>query len=352
MLRFLYGLAALVGTAASTPAAVQPQAPAAAPPSAAASAGHPSEVSIPDTRRIAFVSRINGHSYSIDVALPEVPPPPKGYPVIYVLDGDAYFGAMAEAVRVNDNAPQAVVVGIGYPRDPVWATSVLARHQPLPPEFATAPPFDAAESLERMYDMGLPMNEAELKEASATGASLTARNVGGMDDFLKTIETEVKPRVYALAPINRADQTLFGHSLGGLAVLEALFTEPTAFRTFVAASPSIWWADKEVLRNEAAFSARVADGRATPRVLVTVGAEEETLPKNLPPPMAALKMKLEALVKRARMVGNACDLALRLRSLHGAAGYEVAPCAVFPAQAHGISVWPAMGRAVSFAFPQ
>jgi len=60
-----------------------------------------------------------------------------------------------------------------------------------------------------------------------------------MDDFLKVIETDMKPRVFALAPVDRGNQTLFGHSFGGLTVLEALFREPGAFRTFVAASPSI-----------------------------------------------------------------------------------------------------------------
>ncbi|HWE44827.1 MAG TPA: hypothetical protein VG407_02275 [Caulobacteraceae bacterium] len=57
-------------------------------------------------------------------------------------------------------------------------------------------------------------------------------------------------------------------------------------------------------------------------------------------------------MKKSRMVGNACDLTARLKTLHGGARYEVADCAVFPDQGHGISPWPAMGRAVSFAFPQ
>ena len=73
--------------------------------SAAARLGHPSDVRLEDTKRIAFVSSVNGHGYSIDVSVPDTPPPPGGYPVIYVLDGDGYFASMVGAVRMNGNAP-------------------------------------------------------------------------------------------------------------------------------------------------------------------------------------------------------------------------------------------------------
>jgi alpha-beta hydrolase superfamily lysophospholipase len=58
---------------------------------------------------------------------------------------------------------------------------------------------------------------------------LTPDNVGGVDDFLQVIEKEIKPRVAALVPVNAGNQALFGHSIGGLAVLRALFTEPMRF---------------------------------------------------------------------------------------------------------------------------
>jgi predicted alpha/beta superfamily hydrolase len=153
-----------------------------------------------------------------------------------------------------------------------------------------------------------------------------------------------------MTKVNRDDQTIFGHSLGGLAVLEALFTEPGAFRTFVAASPSIYWGDSVVLKGEARFSELVSSGKVAPRVLITVGGEEQDIPK-IPPALEAQRAAIEEGIKKARMVGNACDLAGRLKALHGAPGYEVSDCAVFPAQAHGISPWPAIGRAVSFAYP-
>jgi predicted alpha/beta superfamily hydrolase len=275
--------------------------------------------------------------------------PAKGYRVIYVLDGYAYFDSMTEAVRANGNAGGTVVVGIGYPDTPEFIQSVVARHGPPPAMTASGPAFVSALSTERQWDLSLPASDAELADQSIPGMMAPkSKDVGGMDDFLEVIETEVKPRVEALTRIDRSDQTLFGHSLGGLAVVHALFTEPDAFRTFVAASPSIWWNHNEVLKDEAAFSARVNAGEIHPRVLITVGALEQQAPE-LPPEMAALKPKIDALVAQSRMVDNARDLAARLKALNGKPPYRVLDAAVFPEQQHGISPWPAIGRAVTFA---
>lgn len=315
--------------------------------SAAQRLGHPADVTILDTKRIDLVSSVNGRRYSIDVALPDEPPPPGGYPVLYVLDGYGYFASVVEAARGNGNAPKTIVVGIGYPRDPAWSAAILDARRPLPPAFAGAPPFVAAASMERQRDMTLDVDAATLKQMAEIGMKAAPTDFGGVDGFLKTIEVDIKPKVYALADVNRADQSLFGHSLGGLAVLEALFTEPTAFRNFGVASPSIWWGQRAVLNKEAAFAAAVVSGKAAPRVLIEVGGEEETVPP-IPPEMAARKAAIEASVKRSRMVGNACDLATRLKALNGPSGYEVTGCVTFPDQGHGISVWPAIGRMISF----
>lgn len=321
----------------------------AAPVPAQAPAATPAEVAIPNTRHIEFVSKVNGHSYAIDVALPVEPAPAKGYRVIYLLDGNVYFASMVEAVRANGNAPGTVVVGIGYPDTPAWIAGVFARHGPSSPGLAKINPFRAAIGNERRYDMTLPATDAELAAQSVAEARpAVASDVGGLDDFLKVIEVDVKPRVAALTTIDRSEQTLFGHSLGGLAVLQALFTEPEAYRNFVVASPSIWWNNERVLEGEAAFAAKVRAGTIHPRVLVTVGSLEQQLPE-LPPEMAAQQAKIAAFVTKGRMVDNARDLAARLKALPGQPPYKVATAAVFDDQQHGISVWPAIGRAVSFA---
>lgn len=303
-------------------------------------------VSIPNTRRINFVSRVNGHEYSISVALPWVPAPESGYRVFYVLDGYAYFASAVEAIRTN--APDVVVVGIGYPEDPAFIGRILEKRGPQRGLDGMAAMVQAY-VMERMYDLSLPMSDDALAMQNMPGVALTANHVGGIDDFLATIETEVKPLVEDMVSIDQSNQALFGHSLGGLAVVHALFVEPKAFRTFIAASPSIWWNQKAVLVNEAKFSAAVDAGVISPRVLVTMGSDEDEV-KVVPAGLGIDQADLEALVQRARMVENARELTARLQALRGSNGYQVQDYALFAKQGHGISPWPALGRAVDFAF--
>jgi pimeloyl-ACP methyl ester carboxylesterase len=138
---------------------------------------------------------------------------------------------------------------------------------------------------------------------------------------------------------------LFGHSLGGLAVLYAAFTRPALVRHYIAASPSIWWADRAIRQ----VAATHCDEQSSARLLVTMGADEAT-PLRLPPgrdPAEAL-----ALLRYADMVENGRALVDELRAMPSSAGLEVAEYAVFAHQGHGLSVWPALGRAVEFAFQQ
>ncbi len=317
------------------------QAPSPSPP-------QPAEVAIPNSRAIDFVSSVNGHRYRINVALPFRPAPPKGYRVLYIFDGNSYFGSTAEAVRINGNATDVVVVGIGYPNSPEFGAESDTRHGPPSTAQAALDPVSRARVRERMYDLTLPVTDAEIAAQAGSGpAPYASGDVGGLDQLLKTIEVDVKPRIATMTTIDTSNQALFGHSLGGLAVLRALFTTPGAYRSFIIASPSIWWNNRSVLAGEAGFVAAVKAGKATPRILITMGGNESSLPRALPPADIPAR---NAAIARANMVGNARDLSARLQSVKGAAGYEVDDFALFADQGHGISVWPAIGRAVEFAF--
>jgi len=308
------------------------------------------EVSIPNTRRVELVSHVNGHQYALDVALPFESPPPQGYGVLYVLDGYKYFASATEVVRALGNAHGVVVVGIGYPDDPAYLQKILTRRGPVPTYLAGMPAAESAPELERTYDLTLPASEAQLEAQNLLHAPRQkSSNVGGLDDFLKIIETEVKPRVAALARVDPANQALFGHSFGGLAALHALFVEPNAFRTFIIASPSIWWNNREVLADEHKFATLISSGLATPRVLVTVGSEESTPPR-LPASWGIDPADLRESTYRARMVENGRDLVARLKALHGAPGYVIENYAVFDKEAHGVAAWSALARGAPFAF--
>lgn len=321
-----------------------------------AAPSRPAEVSFPSSHRIKFDSTINGESYTLFIRVPLTPPPSGGYPVIYVLDGDFWFGAASDiALGIGDPSRWPVVVAIGHG---VFDDMEVVRKYALRRPGDTSPPgiqeMSSANNVLRFHDYTLPVAPAH-RAPAWTG--LTPPNVGGVDDFLQVIEKEIKPKVASLVSINTANQALFGHSLGGLAVLRAFFTEPNAFRTFIAASPAIWWDGDAVLAGEKALSESIARGKTSPRLLVAVGANEPDSPNppqsfvdTLPADKAA---ELRAYVKMAGqwsgMVLGSRNLAERLAKLKGPPSYKVKFVA-FDGESHASVPPAALARGMQFAF--
>lgn len=307
-------------------------------------------VVVEQATRFEFQSRVNHRRYAISVATPVGTYPEMGCPVLYVLDGEWYFASAVEAVRIN--APGVVVVGIGYPEAEAYVAEVLDRHRPLPGWAKELSGFRAAVGFERMFDLSLPVSDEVLARDFLPGWwKIRAEDVGGLDAFLRMLEGEIKPRVGKLVRIDSSNQAIFGHSLGGLAVLHALFTEPNAFCSYIAASPAIWWSEKAVLEGERKFGDMLSAGLTAPRVLITMGSEEETADPRIAGRFTVGFQEYAALVRKHRMVENARELTERLRALYAPGECKVEEFVVFPKQDHGLSPWPALGRAVSFAFP-
>lgn len=65
---------------------------------------------------------------------------------------------------------------------------------------------------------------------------------GGAGKFLGFIKDELIPYINKEYPSN-GDNTLWGHSLGGLFVINALLNEPQTFKSYIAVDPSLWWGD-------------------------------------------------------------------------------------------------------------
>ena len=263
----------------------------------------------------------NGRAYRLFVDIPPTPPPPEGFPVITVLDGNLHFPLAAGLQRslvLAGEARPAVVVGIGYPTEDLFTALTL-----------------------RFQDLSLPARADWLAGLGWSAPGMSVETTGGLDTFLDVVRDEIRPALAQLAPVNPADQTLFGHSLAGHAALHALFRSPADWRTVIASSPSIWWADDAVLAGERTLSDPDLAGR---RLLLTVGALEAH------PDRAALahfgsRPAAEAAMSRSRMVENVRSLGARLAARPGA---EVATV-VFEGEGH-VSVIPAaLGRALTFA---
>jgi uncharacterized protein len=243
-----------------------------------------SSIQLPGTQQLDLMARAGGHRYRIFLSVPPGPAPAAGHPVLYVLDGNAAFPVAAflsrAAARYSEVSGHLapVVVGIGYPGDA---------------------DFDVA-ARKRDYTVG------------ATRPELAASE-GGADRFLDFIEHELKPLIAAKHPIDPKRQALFGHSFGGLFVLNTLFTRPQAFTTYLASSPSIWWNNRRVLAALPALEKLQpqAEGRPLPRVQVSVGALEDDPPKG--------KYSPEKLAMHAArpMVSEARSVSARLKALPG-----------------------------------
>ncbi|MBS1186485.1 MAG: hypothetical protein H6R04_503 [Burkholderiaceae bacterium] len=280
---------------------------------ATAESNHWSDVTLPASRQIDISAPRTGNCYRIFVSVPSAPPPAEGYPVLYVLDGNAAFPVAAFLARSAASRRKVtglqppLVVGIGYQGDADF--DVKAR--------------------QRDYTIGQPQ----------AGAAPTE---GGADRFLDFIEQELKPMIAASYPVNNRRQALFGHSFGGLLVLHALFTRPGSYSTFLASSPSIWWHDKLVLAELPKLTNNARHD--LPRVQISVGALEDQPRKgNYPPQMLAM------LAKRP-MVTEARALAAHLQQMpdwhHRVAYYEL------EGEDHGPAWLPAMTRGMQFFLEQ
>jgi predicted alpha/beta superfamily hydrolase len=278
----------------------------------------------------------SGSVYRITVTSPKGPAPPMGYPVIYVVDGNAWAPLVTAILNVNVAGASstvlgpAVVVGVGYPIDG---------------------PFDLTR---RVRDLTTPTEKHH--------DVIPARN-GGYDDFIKLIEDVVKPDVERRYSIDRTRQTLLGHSLGGAFVLRTLLAHPASFQNYVALSPSIWWDDAALLRDVATIAPDAATVANTRVYLAAGELEQHSTPASHAATLKsfrafadahpevrqgkgadALVAELEDHGRKTRMVDNARDMWIALTEKGYAVRFDS-----FPDEDHFSVVPSELGRALPFA---
>lgn len=207
-------------------------------------------------RALTLAAERNAPGLTLWLSAPEGEPPAEGWPLLIVLEGEAYFTAAAECARRLARRPQKTRVG------PMMVMGVaLAPGAERVGAFAFTPGPD-------------------------TGGGAPAPRGAGL---LRRLVDDVLP----LAVQHGADPTraaLMGHSMSGQFVLEAR-ARSAPFARFAALSPSIWW-------NPAVIDAQPPQAQS--ELFLAVGAQEEA--PGLPGPHLA-----------RRMVSN-------LRDLAGAAG--------------------------------
>lgn len=189
-----------------------------------------------------------GDVYRIFVSYPSGEAPERGYPVLYVLDGNASFASFAEARRLMEygGLGDVIVVGVGYPTDAAY---------------------DARRTGDYIEPSPDPRDPAPQR---------TLIPPDGRGKFLDFLTGKLRTEIGSRFKIDRNRQSLFGHSFGGLFALHALYSRPQAFHSIIAASPSLEWNQFGSLREERAFSARLTAGKVgkTSRLMVVVGGRD------------------------------------------------------------------------------
>lgn len=211
-------------------------------------------VQLPAAQAFEIHSQRTGEIYRVLVRAPSGPPPQAGYPVLWMLDGDASFplvfsrpaGGLFPSAPMSADCVAGLTVAIGFPG---------------------GAPFDAP-ARSRNYT---PQPDQETGDMVSTV-------FGGAEGFLHFIVEELRPALSALYPLDPARNTLFGFSYGGLFTINTLLHCPGHFQRYWAASPSLWFSDALMMRrmrNNAATSA--AD-----RLVITVGKDEQYATHALP----------------------------------------------------------------------
>lgn len=223
---------------------------------------------LPETEEWDLASADGSRSYRILVHRPQGAPPPAGFSVLTVLDGNALFAGLVDASRAMRFEPAGskglMVVAVGYPGDAAY------------------------DMQRRTFDL-TPDPSAAVRGPRAAFAQ------GGQREFLDFLLNRLRPELARRYPVDATRQSLYGHSFGGAFALYALYSRPDAFQAVVAASPSIWWNAQSVLKEEAGFMSRMSQAPDLPLQLslrILVGGRE-------PGPM----------------VGDATALAARMQAL-------------------------------------
>ena len=98
--------------------------------------------------------------------------------------------------------------------------------------------------------------------------------VGGKaDQYIDFLNYELKPFIQSAFAVDTGKEVFGGHSLGGLLSLYVLFTQPDLFDGYVAASPSVYWANEVIFDYERNFSLTHGDTRTA--LFMSVGTAED-----------------------------------------------------------------------------
>lgn len=279
----------------------------------------PSPVTIPRSFVRTLAAAGGSHEYRLFVATPAEPAPPQGFPIVYVLDANATFATIVEAIRMRCHRPSttgvvpAIVAGIGHAIDGPY------------------------ERERRRIDFTPAVSDV-------AGVAREGLLTGGPARFFDLL-TQVQAAIEGELPVDRSRRVLFGHSLGGLFATSILLERPAAFSRYIVVSPSLWWSWDAIAARAETLAGRVEAPSPSVAALFTVGEFEEILaPWEAAAPAAADMCERRAarqMVSRCRALAG---ILARAGSPLVSATFEEAP-----AEDHASAALIGINRGLRFA---
>lgn len=169
----------------------------------------------------SFHSTDNQRHYKVWIGIPRKAAPKKGFPVLYMLDGNAAMAYLSEnkLATIFAGSPP-ILVAIGY---------------------ETHLPFDVKS---RALDY-TPSGAGALPPQQATGYMHYPG--GGSQAFRALLLKEIIPWAESIAASDPQQRAIWGHSFGGLFVLDTLYAS-CWFKDYFAAAPSLGWGNQRIIQ--------------------------------------------------------------------------------------------------------
>lgn len=186
-------------------------------------------------------------TFYIDVQLPTeyFTKPEKKYPLVILLDGNFYFPMLSSIVHQYEGTGllrPVVLVSVGYK------------------SFKT---MDSLRTRDYLYPKALPSDELDA--------------IGGGQRFKEYIIKELLPKIDAEFRTEKETRSLLGHSFGGYFVLYSLLdqlkNDTNDFKTFISASPALWYNDFYLAKISEQLKRKKDDNL---NVFLSVGAMEDS----------------------------------------------------------------------------
>jgi len=198
-------------------------------------------VTMPGTEVRQLESTTTGRSYDIAVRLPGqyAQDQEQKYPVLYVLDGQWDFKLLDSihgGLHYDGFVPEMIIVGITYSGE------------------------DAD------YDALRAMDYTPVADAYLSGS-------GDAPKFFAFLKEQLLPFIESNYRGEPSQRILMGSSFGGTFTLYAMFTEPTLFSGYVAASPAVPYGHRFAFQQEADYAGSHQD--LPVRLFLSVGEIEQ-----------------------------------------------------------------------------